>query len=125
MGGDQVSIVVGVGCRANVPAEAFVALIAQALAGRTATALATPAFKADDAGLRKAAQALRLPVWPIDDAALARAQSGCVTRSPVAERETGFASVAEAAALAARPGATLLLPRITDGRVTVALAEYP
>lgn len=125
MGGDQVSIVVGVGCRANVPAAAFVALIERALAGRAATALATPAFKAGDTGLIEAAQVLRLPVWAIDDAALTGAQADCVTHSQVAERETGFASVAEAAALAARPGATLLLPRITDGWVTVALAEYP
>ena len=118
------SIVVGVGCRMNVPAAAFVALVNRALAGRIATALATPEFKAADAGLLEAARTLGLPVWPVDNAALARAQAGCVTRSMAAERATGFASVAEAAALAARPGATLLLPRITDGRVTVALAEY-
>ena len=118
------SIVVGVGCRAGVPAEAFVALVSEALAGRTATALAAPAFKANDPGLLEAARRLNLPIWPIDAAEMAAAQARCVTHSEAARTATGFASVAEAAALA-RPGARLLLARVTDGSVTVALAEHP
>ena len=56
---------------------------------------------------------------------MAVAQAGCFTHSEAARTATGFSSVAEAAALATHPGARLLLARVTDGRVTVALAEHP
>ena len=62
-----------------------------------------------------------VPVAFIDDAALLAVQPRCPTRSAVAERETGFASVAEGAALAAS-GGRLLLARIAGGGATCALA---
>ena len=52
---------------------------------------------------------------------LAAAQPHCVTRSAAAERATGLASVAEAAAIGA--GGVLLLPRLTGAGVTCALAR--
>lgn len=121
MGGDEV--IAGVGCRAGAGADAILAVIARALAGRAATAIATAIFKAREPGLIEAAARLGLPLLAVDDAALAAAQYRCVTRSARVEAATGHASIAEAAAMAAAgPSAALILPRITDGAVTVALA---
>ncbi len=115
-------IVAGIGCRRGCAAEAIVALVrrAEALA-EPAEALAAPAFKRDEPGLHEAAARLGLPLVFVDDAVLAAAQGQCVTRSAAAERATGFASVAEAAALGA--GGKLLLPRLTGAGVTCALAR--
>ncbi len=117
-------MIVGLGCRADVSADAVLALIARALDGRTATALATIATKISEPGLIEAAAMLRLPLLAVDFPAIEAAQARCVTRSAVALAQTGVASVAEGAALAAAgPEAELVLARITDGQVTVALAE--
>jgi cobalamin biosynthesis protein CbiG len=64
---------------------------------------------------------LGLPIAFVDAAALKAVQPRCPTRSAVAERETGVASVAEGAALAAS-GGSLLLARIAQGSATCALA---
>jgi cobalt-precorrin 5A hydrolase len=58
----------------------------------------------------------------VDSAAMAAVQAHCPTRSPRALAETGFASVAEAAALASS-GGTLLLARIAHAQATCALAR--
>jgi len=119
-------IVAGVGCRRACPADAIVVVVrrALALAACEAAALAAPAFRADEPGLRLAATALGLPLAIVDGAALAAVQPRCITRSARAAETTGFASVAEAAALAvAGPGGILLLPRIASGQATCALAR--
>jgi cobalt-precorrin 5A hydrolase len=119
-------IVAGIGCRRLCPAEDIMDLVhqASAQAGRRATALAAPAFKDAEPGLHEAAARLGLPLLRVADAALRQAQPACPTRSPAAMRATGFASVAEAAALAAAgPGGRLVLARIANGRATCALAE--
>ena len=115
-------IVAGIGCRRGCPAEAIVALVraAEAMA-EPVGALAAPAFKRDEPGLQQAADRLGIPLLFVEDAALAAAQARCVTRSEAAERATGFASVAEAAALGA--GGVLVLPRLTGAGVTCALAR--
>ncbi len=115
-------IVAGIGCRRGCPADAIVALVRQAetLAAPVA-ALAAPAFKRTEPGLHQAAAQLGVPLLFVEDAALAAAQMLCVTRSDAAQRATGFASVAEAAALGA--GGVLLLPRLTAAGVTCALAR--
>jgi cobalamin biosynthesis protein CbiG len=115
-------IVAGIGCRRGCPAEAIIALVRAAEAiVETVGALAAPAFKRDETGLHQAAERLGVPLLFVDDAALAAAQVHCVTRSDAAERATGFASVAEAAALGA--GGVLLLPRLAGAGVTCALAR--
>jgi cobalamin biosynthesis protein CbiG len=121
MAGGEAMIVAGIGCRRGCPAEAIVALVreAESLAERVG-ALAAPAFKRDEPGLHQAAERLGLPLLFVEDAAMAAAQSRCVTSSNAAEHATGFASVAEAAALGA--GGVLLLPRLTGAGVTCALA---
>ena len=96
-------LIAGFGCRRHCPAKAILAVLDRACrqAGhRAATAMAAPAFKADEPGLRLAAQHLGLPLILIDAGALAAMQARCVTRSARALRATGFGSVAEASALA-------------------------
>lgn len=119
-------MIAGIGCRRGCSAEDILhALhVACADAGRRAAALAAPAFKADEPGLREASRLLGLPLILVDAAPLSAAQARCVTRSPRAERATGVASVAEGSALAAvGAGGRLLLPRVIGGAATCALAE--
>lgn len=118
-------VVAGIGCRRGTDADAIVTVLraAESLADVRVTALAAPAFKSGEAGLVDAAGRLGLDLMLIDDAALAAVQAMCPTRSGVAHAHTGFASVAEAAALAScGAGATLLLPRLAHARATCALA---
>jgi len=116
-------IVAGLGFRRGCPADDIVWLVhmAQERAGCVAGSLAAPDWKRCEAGLQDAASRLGLPVALIGRAALAVVQPLCPTRSAVAERETGVASVAEGAALAAS-GGRLLLARIAHGGATCALA---
>ena len=116
-------IVAGVGCRRGCPAGDIVALVqlAQDRAGCVAEVLAAPDFKQDEAGLHEAARLLGLRLLFVSGSALDAAQGQCPTRSAAAEHHTGRASVAEGAALAASGGA-LLLPRISNGCATCALA---
>ncbi|HEY2133251.1 MAG TPA: cobalamin biosynthesis protein [Acetobacteraceae bacterium] len=125
MGGAQAMIVAGIGCRRGCAAEDIVAAVrrAEAESGLVVTDLAVPRFKSGEAGLDEARRMLGLDLMLVDDAALAAMQARCVTMSEVAARETGFASVAEAAALAAAGGvARLCLSRIAVGGATCALA---
>ena len=116
-------IVAGVGCRTGCSAEdlAGVVRLAAVTAGRTAEAMAAPGFKQHEPGLHEAARLLGLPLVFVDLAALQAVQPHCPTRSGLAERTTGVASVAEGAALAAS-GGRLLLARISLGGATCALA---
>jgi hypothetical protein len=118
-------IVAGIGCRRRCPAEDIVAAIraAEAAVGCAVDALAAPDFKRNEPGLHAAAAQLHCPLHFIDDVALQRAQSQCVTRSAFVQASTGVASIAEAAALAANSGSHLILPRITVGKATCALAQ--
>nr|WP_274607582.1 cobalamin biosynthesis protein [Thiococcus pfennigii] len=127
MGRGQAVTVAGLGCRAGCPAETVLALIAEALArvgGGRLDALATAAFKRDEPGLVAAARQLGLPLLAIESAALAAVAAACPTRSARVLAAVGQASVAEAAALAATaPRGTLILPRISNGLATCALAR--
>jgi len=117
-------IVAGIGCRRGCRADEIVALVreAEALAGPV-DALAAPAFKRDEPGLLEAALRLGLVVRFVTAEALSAAQEDCVTFSDVVERTTGFASIAEAAALAG--GGSLVLPRIASDHATCAVASVP
>ena len=120
------ALIAGVGCRRDCSAEAILVLLEQACreVGRRATVLATPAFKAGEPGLQRAARQLGLPVTLVEAGALAEAQARCPTRSPRVLAATGFASVAEACALAvAGADGRLVLPRIAGDGATCALAE--
>ncbi len=116
-------IVAGVGCRRGCTAGDLVAVVrlAERRSGIAAAALAAPWFKAHEAGLREAAAALGLPLLLVEEEAMRAVQPRCPTRSDVALVATGLASVAEAAALAAS-GGRLVLPRVSEGGATCALA---
>ncbi len=119
-------IVAGLGCRQGCAAADLVAAVrlAEAQAGASAGMLAAPAFKEGEAGLHAAAAALGLMLVMVGDTALQAVQPACPTRSAAALAATGLASVAEGAALAAS-GGRLLLPRVSVGGATCALAEGP
>ena len=117
-------IIAGLGFATLVSPENLTALVrrAQHELGQAAEALAAPDFK-QHASLRAAAHALGLPVLFIPRPALALAQPRCQTFSTRASTATGLASIAEACALAAAGAQShLLLPRITQGRASCALA---
>jgi cobalt-precorrin 5A hydrolase len=119
-------VIAGIGCRRGADAAAILCAVALACARAAcqADALASPLFKSKEAGLVAAAQRLGVELIFVDDASLAAAEPRCATRSARAERATGFASVAEASALAAAgPEGRLLVPRIAAGTATCALAE--
>ena len=115
-------IIAGIGCRRDCPADEILALLSRAEAlGEPADALAAPAFKCYEPGLLEAAARRSLPLIFISDADLAVAQPRCRTRSAAAARATGYASVAEAAAIGS--GGVLLVPRLSSARATCALAR--
>jgi cobalt-precorrin 5A hydrolase len=121
-------IVIGLGCRRGCSAAAITTALTDALTQARlgtddVTALAVPAFKLDEPGIRAAARALGLTVAPVERDALDAAQADCATSSDAVRRAVGLGSVAEAAALAAAgPEARLLLPRIARDGVTCAVA---
>ncbi len=120
-------IFAGLGFRRDTPTDDLLAAIrdASTRAGRAIDALSVPDFKAGDACLQAAAT-LGLPLIRITRDALKGEQGRCLTRSDAAQKATGFACVAEAAALAAAgPGGRLLLARIATPTATCALAERP
>jgi len=119
-------LVAGIGCRKGCPAEDILTAVrcASAETHRRVDCLAAPEFKAGESGILAAAELLSLPLVLIDALALSAVQDECVTRSLQTLQAVGFASVAEACALgAAGTGARLVLPRITFGAATCALAE--
>lgn len=114
------TITAGIGCRRGCSAAEIIDLIH---AAGQPDRLAAPGFKRDEAGLLDAAAILGLPLAFVADDDLAAAQPHCLTRSAAASRATGFASIAEAAALAG--GGLLLGPRIASANATCALARFP
>ena len=136
-------MVAGIGCRAGVSGEQVLAAIAAAIAAlraievsgataavqhRTLTAIATPASKASEPGIRAAATARVVPLLAIAQPDLEAANAATVTRSAHSMAAMNVHSVAEAAALAgaaalANSTPHLLLPRIAVGPVTCSLAS--
>ena len=122
-------IVVGIGCRKGATEKEIEAAIQAALkeAGRPQDALgliATSDGKGGEPGIVAAAAARRLRLVLVGPAELEAAGSRTQSSSPLVKALAGVPSVAEAAALAAGgPSAKLILPRISVGPVTCALAD--
>jgi cobalamin biosynthesis protein CbiG len=110
--------VAGIGCRRSCPAVDIVALVR---AAAPVDALAAPAWKRHEPGLLEAARTLNLPLLFVDEAELTAAQPHCPTKSAAVRRAVGFASVAEAAALA--HGGRLVQRRQVHGMATCAVAD--
>jgi cobalt-precorrin 5A hydrolase len=132
-------MIAGIGCRSGVSANQVEAAIDAAVAAlqgtaRTLTAIATPAGKAHEPGIKAAAASRGVPLMLISQEALEAANPSTVTRSDHSMAAMNVYSVAEAAALA---GATaladaaprspqnphLLAARVAVGPVTCALAD--
>jgi cobalt-precorrin 5A hydrolase len=128
MGLDQAMIVAGIGCRKGASAADIRAVIAHALAraGLASEALdlvAAPESKADEQGVGAAAAALGVPLVLVSRADLQAAGARTQTRSERVLALMGVPSVAEAAALAASgPASRLIVPRMSVGIATCALA---
>jgi cobalt-precorrin 5A hydrolase len=126
MGVGEAMIVAGIGCRKGASAAAISAVIADALARAgldTLDLVAAPESKGGEHGVSAAAAALGVPLVLVAKADLEAAGARTQTRSDRVLALIGVPSVAEAAALAAGgPAARLILPRITVGVATCALA---
>lgn len=119
---------IGIGCRAGRPAEAVLAVIAQAIAGlspgRSPLMICTSAAKLSEPGIVQAARRLGLPLQGFPPDVLAAQRARLMTLSARVEAVTGLPGIAEAAALAAvGPLGTLILPRFSLDGVTGAVAE--
>lgn len=123
-------IAIGLGCKSGVGAEAVAALTRATLLDAPPFARAvmfTPARKAGEPGLRAAAATLGFMLVFLDDAELLARQDEFSARgaqaSEIARTRTGFASVAEAAALmGGGPESRLIVPRRAADGVTCAVA---
>lgn len=121
------AIVAGLGWNSHATAEQMLHIVHEVMAfyGVMAlTGLAAPAFKVSRQLACDVATRLNVPLQWVNDAELAYVQPFCLTHSEVAQRVTGFASVAEGCALvAAGVGAQLYGPGHKHGGITCALAE--
>lgn len=118
------SLVLGVGCSRGASAGEILALVDATLAGAHLSALSVTRLgsvdaKRDEAGLIEAAALRGWPVMFHPAAGLA----GIPVPNPseAARRAVGTPSVAEAAAMAS--GGTLVVPKATSARVTVAVGR--
>jgi cobalt-precorrin 5A hydrolase len=113
--------VVGVGARPGTPADEIEAALVAAGIG-AADLVATVDTRVGDTGI---AEVARRHGWPlVSYSASLLAVVDVPGPSTVVSSATGTPSVAEAAALlAAGAGATLVVPKTSTARVTVALAE--
>lgn len=118
----------GIGCRKGTPAAVVLAVIDEALQGHglklaRPLVVATGGIKADEEGIRQAAEKLGAEFVALADEALQRVASLTLTRSNMSLAHTGLPSLSEAAALAAaRPTARLVGPRHVSRGVTCAIA---
>jgi len=132
-------LAIGVGCRSGIGADDIVALVRRAIeraaaAGRVTetpgragrAALFTAVEKQGEAGLREAAVQLAMPLVFLPQAALVGFADKAETRSERVVQLFGVPSLAETAALAgAGLGAELIVPRLSAGGVTCAIAALP
>lgn len=120
-------VVLGVGSRRGVSCDAVLAAIDESLAVADRTradvrALSTIDLKADEAGIREAADLLGVPVRIVSRERIATLQD--VLRKPTFAGEvTGVAAVCVPSALLADPHTRLLAPPTARRGVTVAVAE--
>ena len=120
-------IAIGIGCKSGVQAGDVVAVVEDALARvepDTIAGLFTVAAKSLESGLAEAATTLSLPLLFLPEIALKSVACQAESRSERVVALFGVHSIAETAALVgAGEGATLILPRISQGGVTCAIAK--
>lgn len=120
-------IVAGIGARKKVTADEVLAvldaaLVTHGLPRAAISALVSSRAKSAEPGIVEAASQLGIACQGLSDELLRGVET--ITRSEASIAATGFASLSEAAALAAAgPGGSLLGPRVALGPVTCALAR--
>ncbi|MBU4556016.1 MAG: cobalamin biosynthesis protein [Actinobacteria bacterium] len=120
-------VVLGVGSRRGVTRETVLAAIDESLAAANrrradVRALSTIDLKADEVGIREAADVLGVPVRIVSRERIRTLQE-VLRESTFAEEVTGVAAVCVPSALLADPHTRLLVPPIARQGVTVAVAE--
>ncbi|MFW5982695.1 MAG: cobalt-precorrin 5A hydrolase [Candidatus Brocadiia bacterium] len=121
------TVVAGIGCRRGVEAPVILDALQEALdeveVGRDELRLlATADLKADERGLRDAAEQLGVPVRYVSSEEI-RSSRRDFERSDFVNAKVGLPGVCEPAALLAGRRTSLLLPKRKRGPVTIALAK--
>jgi len=121
------SVIVGIGCRLGVKAEAIIDAVDTALreAGverAEVRLLASADIKMKEKGLLEAAKLLGIPLRFISSEEI-RSSRRKFSRSDFVKEKVNLPAVAEPAALLAGRRTRLILPKMTSGAVTVALAR--
>lgn len=121
------SLIVGVGCRRGAKAEVIIEAIKEALSKIKADTkevrlLASADIKANEEGLREAADCMGIPLRLIPSNEIKEAKK-IFAHSELAQKRVGLPAVAEPAALLAGKHTRLILERITWKSITVAIAR--
>jgi cobalt-precorrin 5A hydrolase len=124
---EALGLVLGVGCRRGVPCEEIEALfqelcITRGLPASCLDQVATVSLKADEPGLRQFADKHGVPLRSFTIEELSQI-ADLPNPSAQVQAKIGIAGVAEPAALLAAGASTLLIPKFTGKRVTMALAR--
>jgi cobalt-precorrin 5A hydrolase len=120
-------VAIGIGCRAGASAANIVSLVQRTLSDAQLDGGRAKLFsidsKREEAGLIKAARLLAMPITFLSRNALAARSAEAVTRSDRIAALYDLPSIAETAALAGAGSASrLIVPRVTTGAVTCAVA---
>jgi cobalt-precorrin 5A hydrolase len=120
-------VAIGIGCRAGASATNIVALVQRTLSDAQLDGASTRLFsidtKQDEIGLVKAARVLAMPITFLPRDMLAARSADACTRSGRIAALYDLPSVAETAALAgAGEGSRLIVPRVSAGAATCAIA---
>lgn len=118
-------LVVGIGCRKDVPVERISAAIQQALSDRHISEIreiATVALKANEPGLLEFCEQYRLPLRVLARETVA-ARAWVTQPSDWVQKNVGLPGVCEPCALIASPRGTLIVPKMTLNGVAVAIVE--
>ncbi|OPY86910.1 MAG: cobalamin biosynthesis protein CbiG [Syntrophaceae bacterium PtaU1.Bin231] len=121
------SVIVGIGCRRGISAEAIVEAVREGLSRvgvgtHDVRYLASADIKAEEEGLLKAAHILGIPLRLISSAEI-RASGRVFQHSDLARRKVNLPAVAEPAALLAGKRTRLIMPRMIWKGITVAIAR--
>ncbi len=123
------SLVAGIGCNRNTPAEEIAGLLhdvlsAHGLSPFSLAAIASVDLKQDEGGLLSLATTLAVPLIFYSRESLNQVRH-VPHPSPMAVKHIGVQSVCEAAALLNAGNGTLIVPKQKSANVTVAIARRP
>jgi cobalt-precorrin 5A hydrolase len=120
-------LAIGIGCRAGATAANIISLVQRTLDEARLDSAGAKLFtidtKGDEIGLIKASRLLAVPIVFLSRDALAARAADAITRSDRVQVLYDVPSIAETAALAgAGLGSHLIVPRVTAGAVSCAIA---